>query len=121
LDFASKRRGLTPVPSRNRADFGMEPSSRSTHLCRHRRDRNKGTRCNYKPYLILAALQCGRRTEPFLGDSARQVIGRLRRWRERMRSRRQLRMLCDLDDHILQDIGLTRSELLGGAEKPFWR
>ena len=34
----------------------------------------------------------------------------LRHWQERIASRRQLGRLCDLDDHILQDIGLTRSE-----------
>ena len=47
----------------------------------------------------------------------------LRGWRERLRSLRQLRMLCELDDHILQDIGLTRTALLWEAEtgKPFWR
>jgi uncharacterized protein YjiS (DUF1127 family) len=38
-----------------------------------------------------------------------------------MRSRRQLRNLCQLDDHILQDIGLTRDALLREATKPFWR
>ena len=49
-----------------------------------------------------------------------QLIGLLRRWQERSRARRQLAMLCDLDDHILQDIGFTRSELRYAAEKPFW-
>jgi uncharacterized protein YjiS (DUF1127 family) len=29
--------------------------------------------------------------------------------------------LCELDDHILQDIGLTRVALRREAEKPFWR
>jgi uncharacterized protein YjiS (DUF1127 family) len=51
----------------------------------------------------------------------RQLIGLLRRWQERIRTRRQLTRLCDLDDHILQDIGLTRSGLRCEAEKPFWR
>jgi uncharacterized protein YjiS (DUF1127 family) len=50
-----------------------------------------------------------------------RAIGLLRRWRERMRSRRQLGRLCHLDGHILQDIGLTRSELFYEAKKPFWR
>ena len=49
-----------------------------------------------------------------------QLIGLVRSWRERIRARRQLARLCDLDDHILQDIGLTRSELRCEAEKPFW-
>lgn len=56
------------------------------------------------------------------GNTAlQQVIGLLRRWRERIRSRRQLGRLCDLDDHILQDIGLTRTDLLREAARPFWR
>jgi uncharacterized protein YjiS (DUF1127 family) len=50
-----------------------------------------------------------------------QLIGFLRRWRERIRGRRQLARLCELDDHTLQDAGVTRSELRWMAEKPFWR
>lgn len=50
-----------------------------------------------------------------------QLIGLLRRWLERIRARRQLAWLCELDDHILQDIGLTRSELRWMADKPFWQ
>jgi uncharacterized protein YjiS (DUF1127 family) len=38
-----------------------------------------------------------------------------------MRPRRQLRRLCDLDDHILQDIGLTPTALLNEVTRPFWR
>ena len=48
----------------------------------------------------------------------RRVIGLLRRWRERGRTRPQL---CELDDHILQDIGLTRDALLREATGPLWR
>ena len=29
--------------------------------------------------------------------------------------------LCELDDHILQDIGLTREALLRETTRPFWR
>ena len=50
-----------------------------------------------------------------------QLIGLLRRWQERIRTRPQLARLCDLDDHILQDIGLTRSQFRWMAEKPFRR
>lgn len=39
-------------------------------------------------------------------------------WRERVRTRRQL---LTLDDRLLKDIGLTRTQAFGEAEKPFWR
>ena len=35
----------------------------------------------------------------------------IRLWRARALARRQLRTLCDLDDHVLRDIGLTREAL----------
>jgi uncharacterized protein YjiS (DUF1127 family) len=57
--------------------------------------------------------------------SARALLRRLARlirvWRERVRSRRRLRALSHLDDHLLHDIGLTREALLSEAAKPFWR
>jgi uncharacterized protein YjiS (DUF1127 family) len=55
-----------------------------------------------------------------LGAWLRLAMGLLRWWRERMRARRQLRILCELDDHLLKDIGLNRSALLCEAKKPFW-
>ena len=55
------------------------------------------------------------------GTLLRRVISFLRGWKERMRSRREIRNLCDLDDHILQDIGLTKTALRYETEKPFWR
>jgi len=33
---------------------------------------------------------------------------------------RQRRMLVELSDHLLTDIGLTREQALREAEKPFW-
>jgi uncharacterized protein YjiS (DUF1127 family) len=45
----------------------------------------------------------------------------VRHWRERMRSRRQLRDLWELDDHLLRDIGLTKAALRCEANKPFWQ
>ena len=41
-------------------------------------------------------------------------------WRRRIRTRAKLRNLSALDDHILQDIGMTRSQLICEASKPFW-
>ncbi len=42
----------------------------------------------------------------------------LRRWHQNWRTRRQL---SALGAHELQDIGLSRSEALEEASKPFWR
>jgi uncharacterized protein YjiS (DUF1127 family) len=39
-------------------------------------------------------------------------------WRQRACSRRRL---LELDDHMLKDIGLTRSERFLEVSKPFWR
>ncbi len=39
-------------------------------------------------------------------------------WIERSRQRRAL---ADLDDHLLDDIGITRSEAAREIAKPFWR
>ena len=58
-----------------------------------------------------------RRAMPWV--SLRWVRALLRHCRERMQSRRQLRILCELDDHILQDIGLTRGALRYEAKKRF--
>ena len=50
------------------------------------------------------------------------VVGALLRtvavWRERARQRR---VLAAMDDHLLKDIGLTRTDVGQEAGKPFWR
>jgi uncharacterized protein YjiS (DUF1127 family) len=51
------------------------------------------------------------------GWVARAVDGLLT-WHERARQRRQL---LRMDDHMLRDIGISRGEAFGEAEKPFWR
>jgi uncharacterized protein YjiS (DUF1127 family) len=42
-------------------------------------------------------------------------------WRRHAAAGRELRALCELDDHMLSDIGLTRSQLRREAARPFWR
>jgi uncharacterized protein YjiS (DUF1127 family) len=34
---------------------------------------------------------------------------------------RQRRVLLDLDDHLLDDIGVSRREAIAESRKPFWR
>lgn len=46
------------------------------------------------------------------------AVSLLERWRQRKRSRQELRNLRLLDDHILQDIGLTGGALRREAEGP---
>lgn len=53
-----------------------------------------------------------------LGYLTRQVIRVVDRWIERSRQRRAL---ADLNDHLLKDIGITRSEAACEIQKPFWR
>ncbi len=45
------------------------------------------------------------------------VVEYLRAWQEHARDRR---MLEKLDDHLLKDIGMTRSDLDHELSKPFW-
>ena len=42
-------------------------------------------------------------------------------WRRRAAARRELKALCELDDYLLRDIGLTRAVLRCEATQPFWR
>ena len=46
------------------------------------------------------------------------AVALIARWLERARQRRAL---AALDDYVLRDIGITRVEAVGEAEKPFWR
>ena len=48
----------------------------------------------------------------------RRVIRLLQLWRERARLHPQL---CELDDYILRDIGLTRDALLQESARLYWR
>ena len=52
---------------------------------------------------------------PFITFAAGSLVAL---WIERVRQRR---MLSELDDHLLRDIGVTRVEAARECEKPFWR
>jgi uncharacterized protein YjiS (DUF1127 family) len=92
--------------SESRADFGMEASRQSTHFCRAVNTTGKTPHMPLQTALAPARANTGL---PRRVTALRRVIGLLRRWRERVQSRPQL---CELDDHILQDIGLTRKARL---------
>lgn len=47
-----------------------------------------------------------------------RLLAHLLRWQERAEQRRTLQQL---DDHMLRDLGLSRADVAGEADKPFWR
>lgn len=47
-----------------------------------------------------------------------RLLGLLALWIERATQRRAL---AELDDHLLEDVGISRSEARQEAAKPFWR
>jgi len=53
-----------------------------------------------------------------LPDHAAGLRGLIAEWLHRIESRRDL---AGLSDRELRDIGITRVDALGEAEKPFWR
>jgi uncharacterized protein YjiS (DUF1127 family) len=42
----------------------------------------------------------------------------IRKWKERVRARHEL---AALGDRMLKDIGITRTDALAQAAKPFWK
>jgi len=55
---------------------------------------------------------------PTHGRTVVDVANRIAQWHERSRQRRAL---LKLDDRMLRDIGIARSEAEAEADKPFWR
>ncbi|MCB9948081.1 MAG: DUF1127 domain-containing protein [Rhodospirillaceae bacterium] len=53
-----------------------------------------------------------------VGHAVHEMVQTLHVWQERARARRQL---AELDDHMLQDIGIDRDSLEHEIDKPFWR
>lgn len=48
----------------------------------------------------------------------RRFFDHLLRWLDRSRQRRKL---CELSDHMLKDLGLTRVDVMRESSKGFWR
>jgi len=64
---------------------------------------------------------CLRKTKPkqrFIESVVQNVMPVFRRWIRNYRSRQQL---LSLDRNQLKDIGVSRSEALEEARKPFWK
>lgn len=59
----------------------------------------------------------GRRQQPTV-SVARRIAGALNQWTLRRRTRKTL---GDLDPHLLEDIGITRSQARQEAKRPFWQ
>jgi uncharacterized protein YjiS (DUF1127 family) len=61
-----------------------------------------------------------RRRNPIRASSEAEnpIVATFREWRRRAHERAQL---ARLDDHMLQDIGLTRADAEFLINKPFWR
>ena len=63
-------------------------------------------------------------TEPFgraLLAFAGTVVARIRRFTATLQHRRDLAALANLDERMLADIGLTRSDLREAFSEPLWR
>ena len=57
-------------------------------------------------------------SRPHLRHAARRAFGTVWTWMERSRQRRAL---ADLDDRLLEDVGISRSQVSREIAKPFWR
>jgi uncharacterized protein YjiS (DUF1127 family) len=53
-----------------------------------------------------------------VGAATKQVFATLREWRRRTRDRARL---AELDERMLHDIGITRTDAEFLINKPFWR
>jgi uncharacterized protein YjiS (DUF1127 family) len=68
----------------------------------------------YHPYSVTAKLAFGERARAALSAIADAFSA----WQERVSQRRTL---ARLDDRMLRDMGLTRSDVEHEVSKPFWQ
>ena len=68
----------------------------------------------YHPYSVAARLAVGVRARHAMVS----MVCAFYEWRERTRQRK---MLARLDDRLLSDVGLSRSDVENEVAKPFWR
>jgi uncharacterized protein YjiS (DUF1127 family) len=99
--------------SKSWTDFGKEASRQSAHFCCVVNTTGKPP---HMPLQTALAPALANTRSPRRVTALRPIIGLLRRWRERVQSRRQL---YELDAHILRDIGLTRKARLSEVTQLF--
>ena len=56
--------------------------------------------------------------KPRLLDLLKMLVSRVRHYRKVAYQRK---MLAQMSDHMLKDIGITRADALNEANKPFWK
>ena len=105
LDLGSKPHFPESIVSEIRTVFGVDTSSRSTHFFGAAERRSKGYPM---PLQTTLGLMWDATRRPRRNTTPRRLMGLLRRWRERAHSRPDL---CEVDDRILEDIGLRRDAL----------
>jgi uncharacterized protein YjiS (DUF1127 family) len=66
----------------------------------------------------MPAIAARRRHRDRLSDRFLSLVELLQAWGARARERR---MLLELDERMLKDIGVTRADVAREATKPFWR
>src|SRR5437764_11892121 len=66
-------------------------------------------------------LACGSAFFSALGRLTGVIRRLMARVAHRLRTRRDLEILASLDDRMLRDVGLTRSDLRAALAGPFWR
>jgi len=58
---------------------------------------------------------------PFLTALLSEIFASLRKLAVALKNRRQAAMLANMDERMLRDIGLTRSDLRDAYAEPLWR
>jgi uncharacterized protein YjiS (DUF1127 family) len=66
----------------------------------------------------MSAIAARRRHRDRLSDRFLSLVELLQAWSARAQERR---MLLELDERMLKDIGVTRADVAREATKPFWR